>query len=59
MFSCVIARSSSAGVTGSHRLAQFDPGFLLPQGSHPAPWDLKPGIPAETQQGSCGCGWPP
>ena len=32
-------------VTGSHGMARFGPGFLLPQGSHPAPKDLMPGDP--------------
>ena len=27
--------------------AQFSPGFLLPQGSHPASGDLKPSFPVE------------
>ena len=29
------------------RIGTVDPGFLLTQGSHLAPWDLKPGVPVE------------
>ena len=35
------------GATESCGTAQFSPGFLLPQGSHPASGDLKPSVPVE------------
>ena len=35
------------GVTRSCRMTRFGLGLLLPQGSHPAPEDLKPGVPVE------------
>ena len=34
------------GVTRSRGMAQFGPGLLLPEGSHPAAGDLKPGVPS-------------
>jgi len=37
---------SSVGVTRSRGMAQFGPGLLLPEGSHPAAGDLKPGVPS-------------
>ena len=43
-------------ISRCHRKSRVDvvgPGYLLPQGSHPAPGDPCWGVP---QQGSCGCG---